>query len=154
MSVGFDFTLEIPTRWIDTDAYGHVNNAQYYSFFDTVVSTWLAREGGFDAYRDSAIGLCVESHCKYLAAFSFPETVQARLGFAEIGRSSVRYEILLYGESREDPAAEGYFVHVFVDRVHRKPVPIPEPLRGRMEHWRDNQSSPHIAAPVEKGMVS
>ena len=110
-----------------------MNNVQYYSYFDTAIATWLAQEAGFDAAADAAIGLCVESGCRYHAALSFPETVTARVRVGRLGRSSVRYEIALHGEQREEPVAEGHFVHVYVDRATRAPVEIPAALRARME---------------------
>jgi acyl-CoA thioester hydrolase len=130
---GYPYAVAIPTRWMDTDSYGHVNNAQYYSFFDTAITTWLVEEAGFDPVRDPAIGLCVDSRCQYHAPIGFPERVTARVRVAELGRSSVRYEVALEGESSPPPAAEGYFVHVYVDRAARTSVPIPPALRARME---------------------
>jgi acyl-CoA thioester hydrolase len=125
--------LEIPTRWNDNDVYGHVNNVEYYGYFDTVINDYLIREGGLDIHRGEAIGLCVESHCGYSAPLAFPETVTAGLRVAELGRSSVRYEIGLFGEGGEAAAAEGWFVHVFVDRERRRPVEIPPGLRAALE---------------------
>ena len=107
--------LAIPTRWADNDVYGHVNNVEYYAFFDTVINAWLIREGGLDIHAGAAIGLCAESHCTFKAALAFPETVDAALRVGKLGRSSVRYEIGLFGEGASEPAAEGWFVHVFVD---------------------------------------
>jgi acyl-CoA thioester hydrolase len=128
MSSGY--AVVIPTRWMDTDGYGHVNNAQYYSFFDTALTTWLVEEGGVDPATDAAIGLCAESKCSFLAPLPFPATVAAEVRIGELGRSSVRYELTLAGEA--GPAAEGYFVHVYVDRETRRSTPIPAPLRERM----------------------
>ncbi len=125
--------LAIPTRWKDNDVYGHVNNVEYYSFFDTVINRWLINEGGLDIHRGEVIGLCVESHCDFRAALAFPETVDACLRVGKIGRASVRYEIGLFGEAQEEPAAEGWFVHVFVSRDERRPVDIPPPLRTALE---------------------
>jgi len=119
----------ITTRWMDNDMYGHVNNVQYYSFFDTVVTTWLVREGGLDPAHGEVIGLCVESQCTFAAPLSFPDKVLAGLRVGHIGRSSVRYEIGLYAAGSEEPAASGHFVHVYVDREARKPVAVPAPLR-------------------------
>lgn len=127
------YAVEIPTRWMDTDAYGHVNNVQYYSYFDTAIALWLAEEAGFDAAADAAIGLCVESACRYHAAIGFPERVTAQVRVGRLGRSSVRYEIALHGERQDGPVAEGHFAHVYVDRVARTPVEIPAALRARME---------------------
>jgi acyl-CoA thioester hydrolase len=125
--------LAIPTRWNDNDVYGHVNNVEYYAFFDTVINAWLIREGGLDIHRGEAIGLCAESHCAFKAAVEFPDTIDAALRVGKLGRSSVRYEIGLYREGSDEPAAEGWFVHVFVDRETRRPVEIPAPLRATLE---------------------
>jgi acyl-CoA thioester hydrolase len=94
--------LEIPTRWNDNDVYGHVNNVHYYSFFDTVINTYLIDEGGLDIYEGSAIGLCVESHCVFRTPLAFPAVVRAGLRVATIGRSSVRYEVGLFSAPRDD----------------------------------------------------
>jgi acyl-CoA thioester hydrolase len=122
----------IPTRWKDNDVYGHVNNVEYYSYFDTVINRWLITEGGLDILDGDVIGLCVESHCAFKAAMAFPDTVQAALRVGHLGRSSVRYEIGLFGAG-DVPAATGWFVHVFVDREDRRSVEIPAPLRAALE---------------------
>jgi acyl-CoA thioester hydrolase len=119
----------ITTRWMDNDMYGHVNNVQYYSFFDTVVTTWLVREGGLDPADGPVIGLCVESQCTFHAPLSFPGRVSAGLRVGHVGRSSVRYEVVLHAEGCPEPAASGHFVHVYVDRGSRRPVEIPPMLR-------------------------
>ena len=124
--------LEIPTRWNDNDVYGHVNNVVYYSYFDTVINAWLIREGGLDIHAGPVIGLCAESHCEFRAALAFPETVAAGLRVAHLGRSSVRYEIGLFGEDGA-VAATGWFVHVFVDRAQRRPAEIPPGVRAALE---------------------
>jgi len=124
--------LAIPTRWNDNDVYGHVNNVEYYAFFDTVINAWLVAEGGLDIHGGDVIGVCAESHCEYSAPLAFPETVQAGLRVAHLGRSSVRYEIGLFSEAGK-PAATGWFVHVFVDRAQRRPVEIPATLRTALE---------------------
>jgi acyl-CoA thioester hydrolase len=123
----------IPTRWYDNDVYGHVNNVQYYAFFDTVINQYLIRHGGLDIHRGAAIGLCAESHCEFKAAFEFPEVVDAGLRVGRLGRTSVRYEIGLFREGSDDPAALGWFVHVFVDRAERRPVEIPAPIRDALQ---------------------
>ncbi len=125
--------LSIPTRWKDNDVYGHVNNVEYYSYFDTVINQYLIAEGGLDIHRGDAIGLCVESHCDYRAGLQFPETVEAALRVGKLGRSSVRYEIGLFRAGAEEPVAVGWFVHVFVDREERRPVDIPPEIRGALE---------------------
>jgi acyl-CoA thioester hydrolase len=127
----FPHVASIPTRWADNDVYGHVNNVEYYAFFDTVINAWLIREGGLDIHAGPVIGLCAESHCEFLAPLAFPETVSAGLRVGHLGRSSVRYEIGLFGEGGE-VAATGWFVHVFVDRASRRPVDIPDGLRDAL----------------------
>ena len=125
----------IPTRWKDNDVYGHVNNVEYYSYFDTVINAWLIEEGGLDIHGGPVIGLCAESHCAFHAPLAFPDTVQAALRVGHLGRSSVRYEIGLFGPA-ERPAATGWFVHVFVDRAQRRSVEIPERIRAALERLR------------------
>ncbi len=124
--------LDVSTRWHDNDVYGHVNNVDYYAFFDTVINAWLIREGGLDIQRGDAIGLCAESHCAFLAPLVFPETVTAGLRVATLGRSSVRYEIGLFSQDGTH-AADGWFVHVFVDRERRQSVAIPDAIRTALQ---------------------
>ena len=119
----------ITTRWMDNDMYGHVNNVQYYSFFDSVVTSWLVREGGLDPWHGEVIGLCVESQCTFAAPLSFPDSVLAGLRVGHVGRSSVRYELVLYAGGATEPAASGHFVHVYVDRQSRRPTVLPDGLR-------------------------
>ena len=126
----------ITTRWMDNDAYGHVNNVVYYSFFDTVVNTWLIEQGLLDVEASPVIGLVVETGCRYFASLTYPETVTAGLRVAHLGRSSVRYEIALFGEGGDVAAAQGHFVHVYVDRESRRPVPLPDVLRAALEPLR------------------
>jgi acyl-CoA thioester hydrolase len=125
--------LAIPTRWHDNDVYGHVNNVEYYAYFDTVINEYLIREGGLDIHGGDVIGLCAESHCEFHAPLAFPETVEAGLRVGRLGRSSVRYEVGLFGEGATEPAATGWFVHVFVEREARRAVEIPPALRGALE---------------------
>ena len=125
--------LTIPTRWNDNDVYGHVNNVEYYAFFDTVINRWLIIEGGLDIRHGAVVGLCAESHCTYRAGFSFPEEVEAGLRVSKLGNSSVRYEIGLFGAEMAEPSAEGWFVHVFVHAESRRPAPIPARLRASLE---------------------
>lgn len=129
--------LTIPTRWNDNDVYGHVNNVEYYAFFDTVINRWLIEEGGLDIHAgDSVIGLCAESHCTFRDGFSFPDDVEAGLRVGKLGRSSVRYEIGLFSPGAHEPSATGWFVHVFVDAASRRPAEIPERLRASLERLR------------------
>jgi acyl-CoA thioester hydrolase len=128
--------LELATRWHDNDVYGHVNNVDYYAFFDTVINRWLITEGGLDIHGGEAIGLCAESHCTFKGPLAFPETVTAGLRVGKLGNSSVRYEIGLFGEDGSH-AADGWFVHVFVDRQTRRSVPIPGPVRDALQRLED-----------------
>ncbi len=128
----FPHFLTIPTRWMDNDLYGHVNNVVYYSYFDTVINEYLIREGGLDIHEGQVIGICAESTCSYKAAFAFPEDVEAGLRVAHLGNRSVRYEIGLFKQGREEAAALGSFVHVFVERTSMKAVPIPDGLRAAL----------------------
>lgn len=123
----------ITTRWMDNDAYGHVNNVVYYSFFDTVVNGYLIGRGALDIEKSPVIGLVVETACQYFAPLTYPETVTAGLRVAHLGRSSVRYEIALFGEGSDVAAAQGHFVHVYVDRATRRPVELPAKLRAALE---------------------
>ena len=132
----------ITTRWKDNDVYGHVNNVEYYSYFDTVINTYLIRRGGLDIQAGAAIGLCAESHCRFLDSLGFPDAVDAGLRVARLGNSSVSYEIGLFREGSAAPAAEGWFVHVFVDRQNRRPCPIPAPLREALARL----AAPEVAA--------
>lgn len=130
--------LAIPTRWKDNDIYGHVNNIDYYSFFDTVINHYLIHEGGLDIHRGTVIGYAAESHCKYLQSIAYPEVVDAGLRVAKLGNSSVRYEIGLFRAGHEEPAAEGWFVHVFVDRATQKSHPIPDSIRAALARLQVN----------------
>lgn len=128
----YPYFRTIPTRWMDNDAYGHVNNVTYYSYFDTVVNEHLIRAGGLDIARDPAIGLVVETACTFRKALSFPERIDAGLRVALLGHSSVTYEIGLFREGDAEPAATGRFVHVWVDRATRRPVVIPPAIRAAL----------------------
>ncbi len=125
--------LRISTRWKDNDVYGHVNNVEYYSYFDTVINDYLIRQGGLDIHAGAVIGICAETHCRFIDSLAFPSAVDAGLRVARVGTSSVRYEIGLFSEGRDQIAAEGWFMHGFVDRDSRRPIAIPEPLRGALQ---------------------
>jgi acyl-CoA thioester hydrolase len=124
--------LAIPTRWMDNDVYGHVNNVVYYSYFDTVINRYLVETGGLDIARGEVIGVAVETACRFRRPLAFPEVVDAGLRVRRIGSSSVRYEIGLFAAGSDEPAADGHFVHVFVDRSTRRPAPIPAPIRAAL----------------------
>lgn len=129
----YRWALDIPTRWMDNDMHGHVNNVEYYSFFDTVVTVWLINEAGLDVRVSDLLGLCVESQCDFKAPLSFPEIVDARLRVGKIGRSSVRYEIGLFRHGGSECVATGRFVHVYVGRDDRRPAKLPESFRAELE---------------------
>jgi len=123
----------IGTRWADNDVYGHVNNVVYYSWFDTAVNAYLIEQGALDIHAGAVIGLVIETQCNYFAPLAFPQTVEAGLRVAHLGSSSVRYEVGLFAQGQETAAACGHFVHVYVDRETRRPVPLPVPLKTTLE---------------------
>ena len=120
----------IPTRWMDIDVYGHVNNVQYYSYFDTVVNQWLIERGLLDYLHSEVIGLVIETSCSYFKSIAFPDAVQAGLRVAHLGNSSVRYEVGLFCNDDDTVAAAGHFVHVYVDRASNRPVRVPDTMRA------------------------
>ena len=126
----------VQSRWHDNDIYGHVNNVVYYSYFDSVVNRFLIEEGGLDIHDGKEVGFVVESQCKYLKPLAYPEPVTAGLRVGKLGNSSVRYELGLFNAQGE-LCAEGYFIHVFVNKTDNKPTPIPEGLRvvlGKLQY--------------------
>jgi acyl-CoA thioester hydrolase len=123
----------ISTRWMDNDAYGHVNNVVYYSWFDTAVNAHLIEQGVLDIHHGDTIGLVVETQCNYFASVAFPQAVEAGLRVAHIGNSSVRYEIGLFAQGEALTAAKGHFIHVYVDRETRRPAGVPSKLKSVLE---------------------
>ena len=126
----------ITSRWMDNDAYGHVNNVVYYSYFDTVVNAYLLARGALEIGVSPVIGLVVETGCRYFSPLTYPETITAGLRVAHVGRSSVRYEIAVFAQGAETAAAQGHFVHVYVHRDTRRPVELPASLRAALEPIR------------------
>jgi len=120
---------DITTRWIDNDVYGHINNVVYYEFFDTAVNGYLIAQGALDITQGAVIGLVVETHCNYFKPVAFPDRLRAGLRVAKLGTSSVRYEVGIFRNDDDTTAAQGHFVHVYVDRATSKPVPLPEALK-------------------------
>ena len=120
---------EIGTRWADNDAYGHVNNTVYYGWFDTAVNAWLIEAGLLDVLNGDPIGLVVETGCRYARPLAYPEPVEIGLAVEKLGRSSVEYRLGVFAKGADEAAAEGRFVHVYVDRESRRPVELPD-------HWR------------------
>lgn len=123
----------ITTRWMDNDAYGHVNNVVYYSWFDTAVNAFLIEHGVLDIHHGETIGLVVETQCNYFAPLAFPQTVEAGIRVAQLGESSVRYEVGLFAQGAPLTAARGHFIHVYVDKASRRPVRLPAPLKTVLE---------------------
>ncbi|MGO4390786.1 acyl-CoA thioesterase [Variovorax sp. M-6] len=120
----------IPTRWADNDMYGHVNNVVYYAWFDTAVNSLLIERGALDIHQGTTVGFVVETQCNYFAPLAFPQTVEAGIRVAHAGSSSVRYEIALFAEGADTAAAQGHFVHVYVDRTTQRPVKLPPALQA------------------------
>ena len=125
--------LPLQTRWADNDIYGHMNNVVYYGLFDTIVNDYLIKAGALDIHNGAVIGFVVETGCKYFAPLEFPQKLDGALRVAHIGNSSVRYELAIFREGEDAPAAEGHFVHVYVDRETRAPVSLPADLRAALE---------------------
>jgi acyl-CoA thioester hydrolase len=134
--VAYRHFLPIQTRWMDNDAYGHVNNVVYYAWFDTVVNEYLIRAGALDIERSPVVGLVVETQCNYFSELAFPQPVVAGLRVAHLGQSSVRYEVGLFGGETQQTAAQGHFIHVYVDRATRRPTALPAALRSAVEALR------------------
>jgi acyl-CoA thioester hydrolase len=122
----------ITTRWMDNDVYGHVNNVVHYSWFDTAVNAYLIEAGVLDIHGGQTIGLVVETGCRYARSIAYPETVEAGIRAAHVGSSSVRYEVGLFTGGHDEAAAEGFFIHVYVDRATRRPAPLPDAFRAAL----------------------
>ena len=123
----------IGTRWMDNDAYGHVNNVVYYSWFDTAVNGYLIEHGVLDIHQGEIIGLVIETQCNYFSPLAFPQTVEAGIRVARLGASSVRYEVGLFAQGEPLTAARGHFIHVYVDKQSRRPTPLPLNLKTVLE---------------------
>ena len=132
----YPFFTRITTRWMDNDVYGHINNAVYYSFFDTAVNSYLIDRDALDIHGGGVIGLVVETHCNFFAPLEYPHTVEAGVRVGRVGRSSVRYEIALFADAATTCAASGHFVHVYVERGSRRPVALPQPLLAALAPLR------------------
>lgn len=122
----------LPTRWMDNDVYGHINNALYYAFFDTAINQYLIAEGGLDITTGTVIAFAVESQCQYFRPLAFPEVIEVGLRVGKLGNSSVRYELAIFKQGETHAAAAGYFVHVFVNRETQRPVAMPERIRAAL----------------------
>ncbi|MDM0013823.1 thioesterase family protein [Variovorax sp. J22P168] len=133
---GYRVFRSIPTRWSDNDMYGHVNNVVYYAWFDTAVNSLLIERGALDIHAGDTIGFVVETQCHYFAPLAFPQTIEAGIRVAHAGSSSVRYEIALFAQGAETAAAQGHFIHVYVDRETQRPVKLPAALKAVVEELR------------------
>lgn len=122
----------LPTRWMDNDAYGHVNNVVYYSWFDTAVNGWLIENSVLDIHTGPTIGVVVETHCNYFESVAFPQNIDIGIRIGSLGNSSVRYELGVFGAS-DFTVAKGHFVHVYVDARTRRPVTLPLQLTNLLE---------------------
>jgi len=129
-----DFPVHWPvlTRWTDNDMFGHLNNAVYYELFDTAINAWINTSCGIDPLTVPWLGVVAESGCKYFAELTFPEPLTVGLAVARLGNTSVTYRLAIFGDA-ETEAAAGHWVHVYVDRESRRPVPIPGPIRSLLE---------------------
>ena len=123
----------LTTRWSDNDSYGHLNNVIYYSLFDSAVNAMLIEAGLLDLERSPVFGIVAETGCRYFEALAFPEPVEAGIRVAHLGRSSVRYEIGIFKKDAPEAAAQGHFVHVYVDRETRRPAELPADVRRFLE---------------------
>ena len=129
----FPYITDITTRWMDNDVYGHINNVTYYSFFDTVVANWLIESGVLDIATSPVVGLVVDTQCSYFSSIAYPDKVRAGLRVAHVGTSSVRYEIGIFRNGDTTAAAQGHFVHVYVERATNKPAPLGEKHKQALE---------------------
>lgn len=129
----FPAIWSMTTRWRDNDVYGHINNVVYYEYFDTAVNGWLIEKGLLDIETSPVIAVVVETGCVYFESITFPDRIDAGLKVTRLGRSSVTYEIALFRNDAATAAAQGRFVHVYVDRAARRPAEIPDPVRAGLE---------------------
>ena len=122
--------ISMPTRWMDNDVYGHVNNVTYYSFFDTAVARFLVENNVLDLGTSSTVGLVVETSCRYFAPIAFPDEITCGLRCGRLGTASIRYELGIFRNEEMQASAEGHFIHVYVERAAQdRAVPLPAALR-------------------------
>lgn len=129
----YGYVADMTTRWTDNDVYGHVNNAVFYEYFDSVANKFLIEEGGLDIHHNDVIGLVVESGCEYHAPIEYPASLRVGLRVNRLGHRSVTYGLAVFARDVDVAVAHGYFSHVFVDRETRRPVAMPEKLRTALE---------------------
>jgi acyl-CoA thioester hydrolase len=138
----FSYRQTITTRWTDNDVYGHVNNAVYYQYFDSVINAYLIGQGGLDIHDGAVVGFVVSSSCDFLAPVAYPAALEVGLSVSKLGRSSVTYSTGLFQVEREEACAAGRMVHVFVDAGHRRPVDIPHQLRAALQRISREPEAP------------
>ena len=131
----FALFRSLQTRWADNDMYGHMNNVVHYALFDTAINGWLIEQEFLDPMTSDIVGLVVETGCSYFSEMGFPDRVTAGIRIAHIGNSSVRYEIALFRNDEETAAAQGHFVHVYVEKESRKPAVLPKLMRLALEDY-------------------
>ncbi len=129
----YPLTRDMQTRWNDNDAFGHMNNAVHYQFFDTMVNCTLRDWGCLQEADDATRFLVAETGCKYYAEMRYPDCVTVGLRISHLGNSSVRYDLGLFRNEEHSPFAEGRLVHVNVDRQTGRPIAISPDLRRVME---------------------
>lgn len=128
----FPVLWPVGTRWADNDMFGHLNNAVYYQLFDTAINAWINTSTGVDPLAMPVLGIVAESGCRYFSELRFPESLMVGLAVTRLGRSSVTYRLGVFKELDDAGVitALGHWVHVYVDRTSRRPVPIPEAIRS------------------------
>ncbi len=146
----FPVLRAMQTRWHDNDHYGHVNNVVYYSYFDTAVNGWLIEAAGRDIRDLPAIGVVAETSCRFLRPVGFPDPLHVGLAVARLGRSSVAYRLAVFRADDDEPSALGRFVHVYVDREHRRPIDIPAELRAALVPVREETAARFAAAGLDE----
>ncbi|MEY8018543.1 acyl-CoA thioesterase [Mycobacterium servetii] len=140
----FPVLWPVGTRWADNDMFGHLNNAVYYQLFDTAINAWINTGTGLDPLTTPALGIVAESGCRYLSELAFPDSLVVGVAVTRLGNSSVTYRLGVFrpgsgpGDARPITAL-GHWVHVYVDRGTRKPVPIPDPIRALLSTARVGQ---------------
>ncbi|MFT5572872.1 MAG: acyl-CoA thioester hydrolase [Cryomorphaceae bacterium] len=127
------YFLDISTRWMDNDIYGHVNNVTYYSYFDTIANQYLIERGDLDIQNAEVVGFVVASNCQYLAPIAHPEKIDLGFRVNTLGSKSVEYGIAIFKAGESIASAHGSFTHVFVNRASGKSVAIPESIRQALE---------------------
>jgi acyl-CoA thioester hydrolase len=142
----YRYFTTIQTRWMDNDVYGHVNNVVYYSFFDTAVNRYLIEQQLIDSNENGLIGLVVGTQCQYFAPISFPDEITVGVSVASIGRTSVRYNVAVFRQDSLQAAAQGHFIHAYVDCKARRPAVLPDDFRRKLESIAVKSSSGASAA--------